>query len=80
MDIDHHPTLTDQDRLIVGHLANGHTHAATAKALHLSERTIRRRLHELCHRYGVATVLALGVLLGQAGEITTDTLQRLAEL
>jgi DNA-binding NarL/FixJ family response regulator len=84
--VDHLPTdlsvtdLSVQDRLLVHHLVTGKTHQYIAKSLRISERTVRRRLDDLCRRCGVASLLALGVLLGQAGVVTLDIMQQITEV
>ena len=48
-------TLADDEAKLLGLIADGLVLDAVARRLHLSERTVRRRIRSLCGRIGVDT-------------------------
>jgi len=48
-------TLADDEAKLLGLIADGLVLDAVARRLHLSERTVRRRIRSLCDRIGVDT-------------------------
>jgi DNA-binding NarL/FixJ family response regulator len=75
----HPPILTDEDRLLLYYLAIGSTQENTAKRMQMSERTLRRRVDELCRRFGATSLFALGIMLGQSGTVTWEAVGHITE-
>jgi len=64
--------LSDRQRRVLRQAAAGHTESTIAARLHLSERTVRREIQDLCDAFGVNNRLALGIALGQLGLVDLD--------
>ena len=60
-------TLDDEERMLVRLLAEGLVLDAVARRLHVSERTVRRRIRTLCERAGVDTVMQVVVCAVRQG-------------
>ena len=69
------PRISPLEVALVKSVAAGNTQEAIAGQLRISERTVRRRLDDLCKRFGVESHLALGIMLGQLGLIVHDLSQ-----
>jgi DNA-binding NarL/FixJ family response regulator len=59
--------LAGEDALLLGLLASGLMIGAVARRMHLSERTVRRRLRSLCDQLDVATPVEAVVWAVRAG-------------
>lgn len=59
--------LDDEERELVAMLADGLVLEAVARRLHLSERTVRRRVRSLCARAGVDTPVQVVVIAVREG-------------
>jgi DNA-binding NarL/FixJ family response regulator len=59
--------LAGEDTLLLGLLASGLMIGAVARRMHLSERTVRRRLRSLCDQLDVATPVEAVVWAVRAG-------------
>jgi DNA-binding NarL/FixJ family response regulator len=46
--------LTDREREVLGHMAQGRNNAAIAKALFLSERAVEKHINSLFHKLGLS--------------------------
>ncbi len=58
------PSLSDRERRLVELLAEGHTDATAAVALHVSERTVSTSIRSLMDRFEVDNRFQLGLALG----------------
>lgn len=47
--------LSDEDQQVLAHLASGLSNPAAARKLNISERTLQRRIRDICDRIGVQT-------------------------
>jgi DNA-binding NarL/FixJ family response regulator len=62
-------TLDADDLRLLQLVADGHTAAGTAARLDVSERTVRRRLRDVCDRLGVHSPIEAVVLAVRHGRI-----------
>jgi DNA-binding CsgD family transcriptional regulator len=60
-------SLTIRERTVVALLAQGHTDASAARAMHVSRRTVSTTLRDLMDRLGVDNRFQLGLAIGTLG-------------
>jgi DNA-binding CsgD family transcriptional regulator len=60
-------SLTIRERTVVALLAQGHTDASAARAMHVSRRTVSTTLRDLMDRLGVDNRFQLGLAIGALG-------------
>ena len=71
--------LTDREREVLGHMAQGQNNAAIAKSLFLTERAVEKHINSLFHKLGLSEeaevhrrVMAVLTLLREGGPPKTD--------